>query len=93
MITLTFIALISLLFVAGFTVFSLFSGVGAMLFACIAAIVCILAGVWLLASLLAKGIFNLFKSVVFLCLMVVPIVNIIALIALVVITCRSLKES
>ena len=64
-----------------------------MLFACIAAIVCILAGVWLLASLLAKGIFNLFKSVVFLCLMVVPIVNIIALIALVVITCRSLKES
>ena len=93
MITLTFIALISLLFVAGFTVFSLFSGVGALLFACIAAIVCILAGVWLLASLLAKGIFNLFKSVVFLCLMVVPIVNIIALIALVVITCRSLKES
>ena len=90
---LTLITLVSLLIIAGITVFSLFSGVGVLLFMCIAAIVCIVSGVWILLSLLSEGIFSLFKSVVYLCLMIVPFVNIAALIALAVISYRSLKKS
>ncbi|MBQ5334010.1 MAG: hypothetical protein J6K92_12255 [Oscillospiraceae bacterium] len=93
MMILTLITLVSLLIIAGITVLSLFSGVGVLLFMCIAAIVCIIAGVWLLLSLLGKGIFSLLKCVVFLVLMLIPAVNIIALIALIVISYRSLKNS
>ena len=91
MMILTLISLIALLVIAGITVFSLFSGVGILLFMCIAAIVCIIAGVWLLVSLLGKGVFSLLKCVVFLSLMLIPAVNIIALIALGIIAYKSLK--
>ena len=91
MMILTLISLISILVIAGITVFSLFSGVGILLFMCIAAIVCIIAGVWLLVSLLAKGVFSLLKCVGFLFLMLIPAVNIIALIALGIIAYKSLK--
>lgn len=92
MMILTFVSLIALLIIAGITVFSLFSGVGILLFMCIAAIICIIAGVWLLISLLGKGVFSLLKCVVVLFLMLVPAVNIIALIVLAVIACKSLKS-
>ena len=49
--------------------------------------------VWLLITLLGKGVFSLLKCVGFLVLMLVPAVNIIALIALGVIAYKSLKNS
>ncbi len=93
MMILTLISLAALLIIAGITVVSLFSGVGVLLFFCIAAIVCIIGGVWLLITLLGKGIFSLLKCVGFLVLMLIPAVNIVALIALGVIAYKSLKNS
>ncbi len=83
---------IILLIAAGLTVVSALSGVGLLLFLCIAAVICVLCGVGLLIKFLGKGIFSLLKCVVILGLMLVPAVNIIALIILAVIAVRSLKD-
>jgi hypothetical protein len=92
MMLLTIISLAALLVIAGITAASLFSGLGLMLFLCIAAIVCVIGGVWLLISLLGKGIFSLLKCVGYLVLMLIPAVNIIALIILAVIAYKSLRN-
>lgn len=92
MYLLSLLTLVILLFAAGVTVVSALSGVGVLLFFCIAAIVCVLCGVGLLIKLLGKGVFSLLKCVVFLGLMLIPAVNVIALIILAAITVKALKN-
>ena len=92
MCLLSLITAVIILIAAGVTVVSALSGVGVLLFFCIAAIVCVLCGVGLLIKLLGKGVFSLLKCVVFLGLMLIPAVNLIALIILTVITVKALKN-
>lgn len=92
MYLLSLITAVIILIAAGVTVVSALSGVGVLLFFCIAAIVCVLCGVGLLIKLLGKGVFSLLKCVVFLGLMLIPAVNVIALAVLAVITVKALKN-
>lgn len=92
MCLLSLITAVIILIAAGVTVVSALSGVGVLLFFCIAAIVCVLCGVGLLIKLLGKGVFSLLKCVVFLGLMLIPAVNVIALAVLAVITVKALKN-
>ena len=92
MYLLSLITAVIILIATGVTVVSALSGVGVLLFFCIAAIVCVLCGVGLLIKLLGKGVFSLLKCVVFLGLMLIPAVNLIALIILTVITVKALKN-
>ncbi len=93
MYLLSLFALIAVLAAGAVTVLSVMSGVGVFVFFCIAAILCVVAGVGLLLKLLSKGIFSLFKCVVFLGLMLVPIVNIIALCVISVTAYKALSDS
>ncbi len=54
-------------------------GVGLLPMLCLGAAGCVIVGVFALIKLLAKGVFSLLKCVVLMCLMVVPVVNIVAL--------------
>ena len=92
MCLLSLITAVIILIAVGVTVVSALSGVGVLLFFCIAAIVCVLCGVGLLIKLLGKGVFSLLKCVVFLGLMLIPAVNVIALAVLAVITVKALKN-
>ena len=93
MVLLSLLTGIILLIVAGVTRVSMLSGVGVLLFFCIAAIICVLCGLGMLIKLLGKGVFSLLKCVIFLILMLVPAINIIALIALCIICIRSLRNN
>lgn len=85
-------SLVTIIVLAGVTAVSLLSGVGLLLAVCLKSIFCVIAGAGMLIKLLGKGIFSLLKCVVFLGLMVIPAVNVIALIIAAVCLIKAMKN-
>ena len=88
MIFLTLMTVAFIVVFAGTAVIAALSGAGIVVMFSILAAVCVLLGVGLLVKLLAKGIFSLFRCLIFLVLLAVPVVNVIAFLIML----ASLKE-